>query len=133
MEVGVHAATDITGVGLLGHLHEMVDAGGTGARLSAAAVPVLNGAADLARQGALAGGTARNLEWLADKVHWAPQIDEITRILLADAQTSGGLLIAAAPERAAALERALHAGGVETIARIGTIVPRRGAPIEIQP
>jgi selenide,water dikinase len=133
IQVGVHAATDVTGFGLLGHLYEMVDASGVAARISAAAVPVLPGAADLARQGAVAGGTARNLEWLADKVRWAPTIDETTRILLADAQTSGGLLIAVASERAAALEEAMHARRVEPIARIGEIVTRNGFPIDVHP
>ena len=84
-------------------------------------------------QGAIAGGTARNLEWLADKVRWAPGVDETTRILLADAQTSGGLLLAVAPDRAGALERALRARGVETVARIGEIVTREGLPIEVTP
>jgi len=130
-EVGVHASTDITGFGLLGHLHEMVAASGVGARISAAAVPVLDGARDLATQGAIAGGTARNLEWLADKVSWAPEIDEITRLLLADAQTSGGLLIAVAPERVNDLVQALRARGVETIARVGEITPPDTIPINI--
>jgi selenide,water dikinase len=121
VQVGVHAATDITGFGLLGHLFEMVDASGVAARISAAAVPVLPGAADLAAQGAVAGGTARNLEWLADKVQWSAKIDETTRILLADAQTSGGLLIAVPAARAGVLERALRARGVEPIAHIGEV------------
>lgn len=133
LEVGVSAATDITGFGLLGHLHEMMTASGVSARISAAAVPVIEGARDLAGQGAVAGGTARNLEWLADKVRWAPEVDETTRILLADAQTSGGLLIAVVPERAVALERALRARGVETIAKIGVLVSRDSVPIEVQP
>ena len=132
-ETGVHASTDITGYGLLGHLHEMVTASGGGARISAAAVPVLHGARELAAQGAIAGGTARNLEWLADKVRWAPEIDEITRLLLADAQTSGGLLIAVAPSRAEMLERALRFRGVETVARIGDVNPRGDRPIELLP
>ena len=133
MQVGVHAATDVTGFGLLGHLHEMLEASGVGARLSAGMVPVLPGAADLAARGAVAGGTARNLEWLADKIRWAPQIDEVTRILLADAQTSGGLLIAAPPTRAEALRAALRARGVETVVRIGTIIALDGTPIDVQP
>jgi selenide,water dikinase len=133
LRVGVNAATDITGYGLLGHLHEMVAASGASARVSAAAVPVLRGAHDLARQGAIAGGTARNLEWLNDKVRWAPQIDEVTRLVLADAQTSGGLLIAVAPERAESLEAALRARGVETVARIGEFVARGDTPLEVLP
>ncbi len=130
--VGVHAATDVTGYGLLGHLHEMVAASGVGAQISAAAVPVIDGARHLAGTGAVAGGTTRNLEWLKDKVRWAPGIDEVTQLLLADAQTSGGLLIAVAPERAQALESALQARGVETIARIGEFAPRDGRPIEVR-
>ncbi len=131
LEAGAHACTDVTGFGLLGHLHEMVEASGAGARVRARAVPVLDGARELAEQGAVAGGTARNLEWLTDKVRWAPEVDEITRILLADAQTSGGLLIASAPERAGALEDALHSRGVEITARIGQITARGEAPIEV--
>lgn len=131
--VGVHAATDVTGYGLLGHLHEIVAASGVGAHVSASAVPMLDGARGLAGSGAVAGGTARNLEWLADKARWAPEIDEVTRILLADAQTSGGLLIAVAPERASALEAALRDRGVETVARIGGISARDGAPIDVRP
>ena len=133
VETGVHACTDVTGFGLLGHLHEMVEASGVGARLSVRAVPVLDGAPALAAGGAIAGGTARNLEWLADKVRWAPAIDETARILLADAQTSGGLLIAVAPERAETLERALRSRGVATAARVGTVVPRSYPPLEVQP
>jgi selenide,water dikinase len=132
-QVGVHAATDVTGYGLLGHLHEMVVASGVGARISAAAVPVIAGAQSLVGQGAIAGGTARNLEWLKDKVRWDPRLDEVTQVLLADAQTSGGLLIAVAPERVQALEGALRTRGVETIARIGEFVPRDGLPIEVRP
>jgi selenide,water dikinase len=133
MEVGVHAATDVTGYGLLGHLHEMATASGVSARVATAAVPLIAGARELGGAGAVAGGTARNLEWLADKVRWAPVIDEVTRILLADAQTSGGLLIAVAPERAGALEAALRARGVETIARIGELTAPAAPPIEVTP
>lgn len=132
LEIGVHAATDITGYGLLGHLYEMAEASGVAARVTAGAVPVLRGAADLARGGAVAGGTARNLEWLDGKVKWTDQVDEITRILLADAQTSGGLLIALPSSRAATLSQALRAHGVETTAIIGQIVPadRWGITVE---
>lgn len=130
IEIGVHAATDVSGFGLLGHLHETAAASGVGARIEASAVPVLDGARELAAGGAIAGGTNRNLEWLADEVRWAPEIGEVTRILLADAQTSGGLLIAVAPERAKALEAALRSRAVETVARIGECTPGRDILIE---
>jgi selenide,water dikinase len=133
METGVHAATDVTGYGLLGHLHEMAEASGVGAQVSASAVPIIHGARGLAGTGAVATGTARNLEWLQDKVEWGTGIDEVTQILLADAQTSGGLLIAVAPDRAAPLEAALRTRGVEVVARVGAFVRRGGAPIEVRP
>jgi selenide,water dikinase len=106
LEVGVNACTDVTGFGLLGHLHEMAGASGLAATVRAAAVPVLEGARELALQGAIAGGTARNVEFLADKVVYQETVDEVTRLLLADAQTSGGLLMAVPPER---LDRLLGA------------------------
>jgi selenide,water dikinase len=133
LRVGVHAATDVTGYGLLGHLHEMAAASGVAVHVSVAAVPIIDGARALAEQGAVAGGTARNLEWLADKVQWARGIDDITRILLADAQTSGGLLIAVAEERAGALEAVMRSRGVETVARIGRAAPSNGRLIRISP
>jgi selenide,water dikinase len=133
LEAGVHASTDVTGFGLLGHLYEMTKASGVGAQISAWAVPVLVGAPALAAAGAVAGGTARNLEWLADKVQWDPAIDETTRILLADAQTSGGLLVAVAPEGAAHFAHALRSRGVEAVAKIGTITPRAGLALDVQP
>ena len=120
-EVGVHAATDVTGFGLLGHLHEMLAASGVAALLHADAIPVIDGARALVAVGAIAGGTARNLEWLEDKVQWGPGVDDATRVVLADAQTSGGLLIAGPASRAGALERALRTRGVDQAARVGEV------------
>ncbi len=131
LEAGAHACTDVTGFGLLGHLHEMVEAAGTGALVALPAVPVLDGARAVAALGAVAGGTARNLEWLEDKVAWDAEIDEISRTLLADAQTSGGLLIAIPPERAGVLEEALRGRGVETVAKIGAITGRGDRAIRV--
>ena len=112
VEVGVHACTDVTGYGLLGHLHEMAEGSGLSARISAARVPFLPAAHRLAGQGAIAGGTARNVEYLLDKVDYDERVDEQTRLLLADAQTSGGLLIAVPKDRLRALEEALRRRGV---------------------
>ena len=105
-EVGVHAATDVTGFGLLGHLHEMLLASGVAARVDAGAVPFIPGSVPLAREGVAAGGTRRNLEFVDPHVDWGG-LDEPERLLLADAQTSGGLLIATTrpDELVAALER----------------------------
>jgi selenide, water dikinase len=109
---GVHACTDVTGFGLLGHLRELAFASGLSARIDAGAVPLLPGAADLVTAGHIPGGTRRNARDLADAVEWdAPDADDgTTRWLLLDAQTSGGLLIALPPERAADLVAELRAG-----------------------
>jgi selenide, water dikinase len=93
LAAGVRAATDVTGFGLLGHLHKLARASGVTAVLSAAAVPYLDGAESSARNGFVPGGSKRNLDWVGP--HLDPgDADELTLLLLADAQTSGGLLIA---------------------------------------
>ena len=89
---GVRACTDVTGFGLLGHLARMLAASGVAAEIDAGAVPVLAGARALAEAGHVPGGTRRNLD-AASAVEWNGT-DAITRILLCDAQTSGGLLAA---------------------------------------
>jgi selenide, water dikinase len=106
LEAGAEAATDVTGFGLLGHLHEMLLASGVAARIDAGAVPFISGSVPLAREGVAAGGTRRNLEFVDPHVDWG-ELDEPERLLLADAQTSGGLLIATTrpDELVAALER----------------------------
>jgi selenium donor protein len=107
---GVHACTDVTGYGLLGHLREMAAASGVDARIHVAAVPILPGARELAEAGHVPGGTKRNLEDLAEFVDW-DETDPITRTLLADAQTSGGLLIALPAEAAEGLVREMGTAG----------------------
>jgi selenide, water dikinase len=116
LSVGPSAMTDVTGFGLLGHLHELVLASGVEARVDADSVPLLDGALDLLAGGALAGGSRRNREWVEPHVRWADTVPEPLRNMLCDAMTSGGLLIAVAPERADAMEMALDAG------RIGALV-----------
>lgn len=91
------AATDITGFGLLGHLKELCDASGVGAEISFDSVPVLDGAVELLAQGAWAGGSKRNLAAIREHVATDRSEDEIR--LLADAQTSGGLLVALPADR----------------------------------
>ena len=125
LEAGAHAATDITGFGLLGHLAEMADGSGLEATIIADAVPILPEVLDLAAAGIVPGGTLRNLEALAGRLSWDPGIQEPLRLVLADAQTSGGLLIAidpaAAPSLLAGLERRNVAGWV--IGTLATGVP----------
>jgi len=92
LHAGVECATDVTGFGLLGHLHKLARASGVTAVLDAAAVPYLDGAREALRDGYVSGGTRRNLEWVGPHIDLSVSEDEA--LLLADAQTSGGLLIA---------------------------------------
>lgn len=126
IDAEAHAATDVTGFGLMGHLLEMLRASGVGARINAAAVPLLTGARVLAEAGTIPGGTRRNLQDTAGAVHWAADVDEVMRMLLCDAQTSGGLLISVAPERADSLVDTLGHQG-HSAARIGAIVAGESA------
>jgi selenide, water dikinase len=91
LAAGVQAATDVTGFGLLGHLYKMVRASGVAAVVDAAAVPYLDGAREALRDGFVSGGTKRNLDWV--RPHLDSTLPEDELLLLADAQTSGGLLI----------------------------------------
>ncbi len=121
LEAGAHAATDVTGFGLIGHLLEMLRASGVGAGIEPTAVALLPGARDLATAGQVPGGTERNRRDAEGAVTWGAGIDDVTRTLLCDAQTSGGLLISVAPDRADALLDRLRRDGHEA-ARIGRIV-----------
>ena len=91
VDAGAKAATDVTGFGLLGHLWKMMRASGVAAEIDAAAVPYIDGAREAARDGYVSGGTRRNLDWVAP--HIESEVDENELLLLADAQTSGGLLV----------------------------------------
>lgn len=121
LEAGVTGATDVTGFGLLGHLQEMCAASGIGARLEAAAVPLLPDVTTLAAAGHVPGGTSRNIA--AVRTHLRsepadPEPDALLLNILADPQTSGGLLLACPPGGADALLGALAAAG-HTAAAIG--------------
>jgi selenide,water dikinase len=100
LAAGASAMTDVTGFGLLGHLRELCEASGLAAELSAGAVPAIDGVLELLRspEPPVAGGTRRNRDWLAESVDWDAGVPEHLRWLLCDAMTSGGLLVAAAPE-----------------------------------
>lgn len=119
---GVTCATDVTGFGLLGHLHSMLKASGCAAEIVAAAVPLLPHVADLVERGCVPGGTKRNQEAVAGAVTWDRAVDATTRVLLADAQTSGGLLLAVRPAALDGLLQDLTARGTPAAAVIGTVV-----------
>ncbi|MDF2706733.1 MAG: selD [Nonomuraea muscovyensis] len=93
VDAGLRCATDVTGFGLLGHLYKLARASGVSAVVDVAAVPYLAGAREAVRDGYVPGGTRRNLDWVTPHTDFG-RADEATRLLLADAQTSGGLLLA---------------------------------------
>ena len=125
----IHAVTDVTGFGLLGHAREMAlgnPSAGTPAvslELDHPAVPLLPGALDAAREGMIPGGLKNNREFLGDCVAFAPGIPEENRALLYDPQTSGGLLIAIAAEAADTALASLARHGINA-ARIGCVLPK---------
>jgi selenide,water dikinase len=122
----VHAATDVTGFGLLGHLSEMLGAGTVGVRVEADRVPVLEETWDFVRQDVVPGGTRRNLASVDRFMDWSERLDESQRLVLADAQTSGGLLMAVAPAGLEALIADLHRRGVHAATPIGEFTDRAG-------
>jgi selenium donor protein len=119
IEVGVTACTDVTGFGLLGHLREMTLGAGLNAEIVADRVPLLESALTFAGANVVPGGTRDNLAFVEPHVKWNGTISDVQKILLADAQTSGGLLIAVSPEKLEALQRALDKRGVQVFAHIG--------------
>ena len=132
LEVGVHAATDVTGFGLLGHLHEMMAAAGTAAEIDAHRVPLLPGAIDHARAGRKAGGLHANRRHVAPSLETDERLDEDLLDLLCDPQTSGGLLIAVPPASADRLEEALARRGIEDAGPIGSVVAAPGGAIRLR-
>jgi len=122
---GIHAATDVTGFGLLGHLSEMLGGSNAAARVTFGAIPFLEGVELLARADVIPGGTRRNHAGAAHTVRWGA-LDEQQQLMIADAQTSGGLLIALSPHDATALLAELNARGTPAAADIGEIVPGEG-------
>jgi selenide,water dikinase len=130
LKAGVRSATDVTGFGLLGHLHKMLYASGVSARIDASAVPLLPGARELAAAGHVPGGTHRNLADLESALDFAAELDEVTRILLADAQTSGGLLMSVPMERVEGLIEDLT-GNVPAAAVIGVVADGVPGHIEV--
>ncbi len=126
---GVSAATDVTGYGLVGHLSEMCEGSGMGARLHSEAVPLLAGARDLLARGIAPDGTRRNAE--AFRRVTEIRVGSTEYELMCDAQTSGGLLIAISPDRAGELESAFSREGL-LLAPIGEMTDRTGM-IEIEP
>jgi selenide,water dikinase len=119
---GVHALTDVTGFGLLGHLIEICRGSNVGARLDFASVPQLPGAFELAAAGVYTGASARNWSGYGASVNIDPRLPPTVQTLLTDPQTSGGLLVACAPEAVSEVLAAFHADGFGAATMIGELV-----------
>lgn len=126
-DLGVRAATDVTGFGLLGHAAEMARESGVGLLIEVERVPLLPAARGYAERDMFPGGTRRNADHVAPVVDFDAGVDPIDRLLLADAVTSGGLLIAASPNKVKAVQAAALAHGAEgtVIGKVSNGVPGR--------
>lgn len=128
---GAHAATDVTGFGLLGHLSQMCEASGVSAEIAASAVPLLPGALSYVRQGQIPGGTQTNLEYLAGRAAMDSDLAEEWQYLLADPQTSGGLLVSIPSEAQEIFRR--HAPSDTLAAVVGSIQAGPAGTVRILP
>jgi len=132
MAVGVHACTDITGFGLLGHASEMLEDTQVGMAIDSARVPVFPEAVTFAKAGFIPGGLYRNRDYRKHMVDFSPGLPQYMADILFDPQTSGGLLIAVSKTKAARLLRALHDGGVPAAAVIGEVVASPAGRISVK-
>jgi selenium donor protein len=119
LEVGAHACTDVTGFGLLGHLKGMARASKVDAVIYAGKVPVIKEAWDLAAAGAIPGGTLSNMDFVSDTVEWDESISRTNRLILCDAQTSGGLIVSIPQGKKDRLLKVLKEKGVVGSTEIG--------------
>lgn len=125
-EVGVHAATDVTGFGLLGHGYELAVASGVHLEIYASKVPFFEEAFDYFEQACVPGGTSNNQYYMQSRASYDPSLRDAQITLLNDAQTSGGLLIAVAPEKSRKLLNLLHERGIKAARIIGKVIPPEG-------
>jgi selenide,water dikinase len=131
LAAGARAATDVTGFGMLAHLHHLAAASGLAARVRVRDVPIFTFVRDLARAGLAPGGSRRNLEYTAPHTRFGDDVAEVDRLILSDAQTSGGLLIAVPANRESELIRELERNDAPARAVIGELVAGEPGSIEI--
>jgi selenide,water dikinase len=131
IEVGVNACTDVTGFGLLGHLWEMVCESNVVARLNLSLIPIIDETWDLVKSKVVPGGTLSNLKFVTDKVDWDDNISEEAKLILADAQTSGGLLISCPEAKKEKLLQTLESKGVNGSRIIGQIIEDKRCRIKV--
>jgi len=126
------AVTDITGFGLLGHAYEMASGSGVTFSLFNDKVPILEGTIDLVKQGSVPGGSKNNLRWLEAHLQFAESIADHSKIILADAVTSGGLLVSLPKAEAESYLNSLHDAGITDAAIIGEVMNRQEKTIYVQ-
>lgn len=131
LAVGSRAATDVTGFGLLGHVHNLVLGSNKSARLIASAVPKFSATDRLVAEGLVPGGSKNNLRYIEATTQFADSVSANDRLVLADAQTSGGLVIAVAPDKEAMLLEELDRNGVDVGEVIGEVVEGAAGHIEV--
>jgi len=131
-EAGVHACTDITGFGLLGHACQLAQNSQVGIKINSSSIPVFTEAEDFARQGLCPGGLNRNREFYGKLVEFSKQVPDDIQDILFDPQTSGGLLISLAPEAAKLLVEKLHKAAVQDAVMIGEIISKPVAKIAVE-
>jgi selenide, water dikinase len=129
---GVHALTDITGFGLAGHAMEMARGSDTLVRIDMARVPLLPGVRDLAAQGMITGASGRNWAAYGKEVQLGDKLESVDQALLSDPQTSGGLLVACAPEAVAEVLAIFQRHGFATAAEVGEITAAGSAGVRLQ-
>lgn len=133
MRVGVNSATDVTGFGFAGHLRGIMKASGTTATIEFSQIPIIDGAWELLESGVAPGGTHRNLEGIGSHVAWDSKISHNQKLLLCDAQTSGGLLISVPEGRRDELLGELEVEGVSGSVMVGKVGQDEGYPIAVTP
>ena len=131
LQYEIHACTDVTGFGLLGHLKEMSTGSGLNAEIDARKVPVLEPALELAGAGMIPGGTENNLVYLEDWVRWPENISYVQKIVLCDAQTSGGLLISLTEKQADVMIKMMLQNGISDAVAVGKFTKRGKGKIEV--
>jgi selenide,water dikinase len=132
IEIGVTSATDITGFGLLGHAYEMAAASNVSLRFDSQQVPIIREAYDLAGKNLFPGGSIKNFEFVETKSSFAQTVSPAVRMLLCDAQTSGGLLISVPREKGEALVEILHQRGIVSARMIGEVIEKQEKRIYVE-
>jgi selenide,water dikinase len=132
-EFRVRAATDVTGYGLLGHALNIMEASGTTARFSLGKIPVLDAARPLAGRGIAPGGSRKNFRNLRPRTAWTAPWSDDAFLLLADAQTSGGLLVCVPGGRGEEYAARCRSAGASAAAVVGSVEPRGELPLAVGP